>query len=62
MSNISPDKIRKLVLQGRITPIIEQKDGKQYLLGYKRKSTSRKKESYMLPIPQELNVNQQLSK
>jgi len=62
MSKISPDKIKKLALQGRIVPVIEERDGKHYLLGYKRKSSSRKKESYMLPVPEELNANQQFSK
>jgi hypothetical protein len=54
MSKISPDKIRKLTLQGRIIPIIEEKDGKFYLMGYKRKATSRKNDSFLLPEPEEL--------
>lgn len=57
MSKISPDKIRKLAMQGRLVPIIkEQEDGKHYLLGYSRKASSRKKESYMLPEPELINV------
>ena len=54
MSKISPDKIRKLALQGRLVPIITEKDGKHYLMGYKRKATSRKKDSFLLPEPEEL--------
>ena len=56
MSKISPEKIRKLAMQGRLVPLIEERDGKHYLLGYTRKSTSRKKESYMLPEPELINV------
>jgi hypothetical protein len=57
MSKISPDKIRKLALKGRLVPIIKSTDdGKHYLLGYKRKATSRKNDNYMLPEPELLNV------
>ena len=53
MSKISPEKIRTLALKGRLVPIIKSTDdGKHYLIGYKRKSTSRKKESYLLPEPE----------
>ena len=57
MSKITGDKIRKLALKGRLVPIINSThDGKHYLVGYKRKSTSRKKESFMLPEPELLTV------
>jgi hypothetical protein len=57
---MSPDKIRKLALKGRLVPIIQTTtEGKNFLLGYKRKNSSRKKESYMLPAPEELNVPEQ---
>ena len=55
---MTPDKIRKLALKGRLVPIIEQRNGKSYLLGYGRKATSRKNEQYMLPEPEELTGNQ----
>jgi uncharacterized protein (DUF4213/DUF364 family) len=55
---MSPDKIRKLAMMGRLVPIIKSTDdGKHYLLGYKRKATSRKKENYMLPEPELLTGN-----
>lgn len=58
MSKITPDKIRKLALMGRLVPIIKStEDGKHYLIGYKRKGTSRKKESYLLPEPELLTGN-----
>ena len=58
MSKMTPDKIRKLALKGRLVPIVEQRNGKMYLIGYGRKATSRKREQYMLPEPQELTNNQ----
>jgi hypothetical protein len=54
MSKMTPEKIRKLALKGRLVPIIEQRNGKHYLLGYGRKETSRKSDKYMLPEPEEL--------
>lgn len=57
MSRITPEKIRKLALKGRLVPIIKTTDdGKNYLIGYSRKSTSRKRESYMLPEPELINI------
>ena len=54
MSKMTPDKIKKLVQQGRLVPIIEQRGMKNYLLGYGRKGTSRKNDKYLLPEPEEL--------
>jgi hypothetical protein len=56
MSKMTADKIRKLALKGRLVPIIQEVEGKHYLVGYGRKATSRKKEKYMLPEPELLNV------
>jgi len=40
---MSPQKINKLIMQGRLIPIIEKTtEGKTVLLGYKRKGNSRK--------------------
>jgi hypothetical protein len=40
---MSPQKINKLVIQGRLVPILEKtKDGKVMILGYRRKGKSRK--------------------
>ena len=61
MSKMSPDKIRKLALKGRLVPIVHtNQEGKSFLYGYKRKTNSRKKDNYMLPEPMELNVPEQL--
>jgi hypothetical protein len=51
---MTPEKIKKLVQQGRLVPIIEQRGNKNYLLGYGRKGTSRKNDKYLLPEPEEL--------
>lgn len=57
MSKFTPEKIRKLAMQGRLVPIIKSTDdGKHYLMGYRRKASSRKKESYLLPEPEIINV------
>lgn len=56
---MSPDNIMKLVKKGRLTPVIKStQDGKHYLIGYKRKSTSRKSktDSYTLPVPEEITL------
>ena len=56
---MNPDNIMKLVKQGRLVPVINKmQDGKYYLIGYKRKGTSRKAktDSYMLPAPEEIKV------
>jgi hypothetical protein len=40
---MSPQKVNKLVMQGRLVPILEKtKDGKVMILGYRRKGNSRK--------------------
>jgi hypothetical protein len=40
---MSPQKINKLIMQGRLIPIIEKTtEGKTMLLGYRRKGNSRK--------------------
>jgi len=57
MSNrMSASSIRKLALKGRLVPIIQEKDGKHYLVGYRRKAESRKKDSFLLPEPELINV------
>jgi hypothetical protein len=59
MSKMSPDNIMKLVKKGRLVPVIKStQDGKHYLIGYKRKSTSRKAktDSFMLPQPEEITL------
>ena len=53
-NKISPSKINKLVLKGRLLPILETKDGKTYIHGYRRKGNSRKSENLMFNEPQEL--------
>jgi len=56
---MNPDNIMKLVKQGRLIPIIKSmQNGKHYLIGYKRRATSRKAktDSYMLPVPEEINI------
>lgn len=40
---MSPQKVNKLVMQGRLVPILQKtKDGKVMMLGYRRKGNSRK--------------------
>jgi hypothetical protein len=40
---MSPQKVNKLVMQGRLVPILEKtEDGKVMILGYRRKGNSRK--------------------
>ncbi len=53
---MSPQKINKLVMQGRLVPILQKtEDGKVMILGYRRKSNSRKSNSQILfKEPQEL--------
>ena len=56
---MSPDNIEKLIKRGRLVPIIKSmQNGKHYLIGYKRKSTSRKAktDSYLLPTPEEIKL------
>jgi hypothetical protein len=59
MGKMSPDRIQKLIKQGRLVPVINTSmDGKHYLVGYKRKGTSRKAktDSYLLPQPEEIKA------
>jgi len=59
MGKTSPDNIQKLIKQGRLIPVIKStQDGKHYLIGYKRKATSRKAKtnSFMLPQPEEITL------
>jgi hypothetical protein len=40
---MSPQKVNKLVMQGRLVPILQKtEDGKVMILGYRRKGKSRK--------------------
>jgi len=59
MSKISPKTIEKLIKQGRLVPVIKStNDGKHYLVGYRRKSTSRKAKTDVLtlPAPEEIEL------
>jgi hypothetical protein len=57
MGKVSPKKIEQLVRKGRLVPLIDQQnDGKHYLVGYARKSSSRKSDRFMLPQPELINV------
>jgi len=59
MGKMNPNNIQKLVMKGRLVPIIKStQDGKHYLVGYRRKSTSRKArtDSYLLPTPEEIKL------
>jgi hypothetical protein len=57
MGKISAKKIEQLVSKGRLLPLIEQRENnKHYIVGYTRKSTSRKNDRFMLPEPQEIHV------
>lgn len=56
---MKPENIQKLIKQGRLVPVIKStQDGKHFLIGYKRKSTSRKAEtdSFLLPEPEEIKL------
>lgn len=59
MGKLSPTKIEKLVNMGRMVPVIQEKDGNFYLVGYKRKSRSRKNDTAMLPEPQLIQMPNQ---
>lgn len=54
---MSPQKINKLVMQGRLVPILQKTDeGKVMILGYRRKGNSRKnKQEIMFNQPQEIS-------
>lgn len=58
MGKVSPKKIEELIKKGRLVPVIQStNEGKHFLVGYKRKSTSRKsKDTFMLPEPEEIQV------
>jgi hypothetical protein len=58
MGKVSPKKIEDLIKKGRLVPMIKSdSDGKHFLIGYKRKNTSRKhKDTFMLPEPEEIQV------
>jgi hypothetical protein len=59
MGKMSPDSIQKLIKQGRLLPVIKSThDGKHYLMGYKRKGSSRKAktDSFLLPNPEEITL------
>lgn len=56
MSTMSPKNIEKLIKKGRLVPLIKEENGKFYLIGYTRKSTSRKNDKLMLPQPELLQT------
>jgi len=59
MGKMNPDNIQKLIKQGRLVPVIKStQDGKHFLIGYKRKGTSRKAktDSFLLPEPEEIKL------
>lgn len=56
MSKMSPKNIEKLIKKGRLVPLIREEDNKFYLIGYTRKSTSRKNDKLMLPQPELLQT------
>jgi len=53
---MSPKNIEKLIKKGRLVPLIKEEDKKFYLVGYTRKSVSRKTDQYMLPKPELLQT------
>ena len=56
MGKISQKKIQDLIKKGKLVPVISSREQKHFLIGYKRKSTSRKNDVFMLPTPEEINV------
>ncbi len=56
MSTLSPKNIEKLIKKGRLVPLIKEENDKFYLIGYTRKSTSRKNDKLMLPEPELLQT------
>jgi hypothetical protein len=59
MGKMTPNNIEKLVKQGRLVPVIKsEQNGNHYLIGYKRKSTSRKAktDSFLLPEPEKITL------
>lgn len=59
MGKLSPAKIEKLIKMGRMVPVIQEKDGQFYLVGYKRKAKSRKTDNVLLPEPELIQVPNQ---
>jgi len=54
MSKLNPTKLQKLIAKGRLVPILAvNKEGKNVLLGYRRKNTrsSKAHEQYMFAEP-----------
>jgi hypothetical protein len=53
---MSPQKVNKLVMQGRLVPILQKtEDGKVMILGYRRKGNSRKSnQAIQFAQPQEV--------
>jgi hypothetical protein len=56
MSTMTPKNIEKLIKKGRLVPLIKEENDKFYLIGYTRKSTSRKNDKLMLPQPELLQT------
>ena len=56
MSTMAPKNIEKLIKKGRLVPLIKEENNKFYLIGYTRKSTSRKNDKLMLPTPELLQT------
>lgn len=58
MAKITPNKLQKLISKGRLIPVLAtNNDGKQVLLGYKRKNkrSSKSHEQYMFAEPMVLD-------
>jgi hypothetical protein len=59
MGKMSPANIQKLIKKGRLVPIIKStNDGNHLLMGYRRKSESRKAktDTFLLPNPEEITL------
>ena len=57
MGKVSPKKIEDLIKKGRLVPIIKSEKDKHFLVGYRRKKTSRKSnDTFLLPEPEEIQV------
>jgi hypothetical protein len=53
---MSPQKVNKLVMQGRLVPILQKtEEGKVMILGYRRKGNSRKNKQ-MIQFAQPMEV------
>jgi len=54
MAKITPTKLKRLIAKGRLVPVLTtNNDGKQVLLGYRRKNSrsSKSHEQYMFAEP-----------